>query len=596
MNFIEELNRQIVSKYENYYVSYKQLNDAIIILKERENVADTTSSFLKGILLPKDFTFGDTTAIHGMVEQRPEVRFISLLEHELSKINHFTSLELKTILSSLRQISKRLNRVLKGDDSTRTPKPTAFPSSSATDEITEATSLQAQLASFHSRLVNISDELLTLEHYVQINVVIFQKIAQEFDSQFSDRPPISNWFIPKLIDEPFRNIAFSGLFTVIGSLFNSCITSKPYPSAAESLFVIPAGQALRTKLLFSSLVPLSIPSPAPVPIRSEELSNMRGAYSSASELIHLSILSDRCSIKSISFSPSTHMAEYQLANSSAERHSIPISELEDRLQAVLRGSTMCSIKVIQFDRTGFGTWWVGENVKVCLIESVDILKFVHEINTTSFLRSMDWTSLEGALVNVAESAIASNPNLAELFGPSVVKLGDLKVVEVYMKPARPVGEPRTMMQIPDRTPEQVFSLPPSAPTPLLSASVPAVEASGLSQLEQTAGKAVTMIYPKNYMANERALLAWISAISIQTGIGLSLLNKPGLSFIGSVMCLIALTFLWWSVAVFVRRFRHIQHAPRDGDQSVFFSMRLPTTFGFVQIIVLVVQSLIVLFS
>lgn len=587
MNFIEELNRQIVSKYGNYYVSYKQLNEAISILKERENVADTTSSFLKGILLPKDFTFGDTTAIHGMIEQRPEVRFISLLEHELSKINHFTALELKTILSSLRQLSKRLNRVLKGDDSNRTPNATAFPSSSATDDIAD------NMTSFHSRLVSISDELLTLEHYVQINVVIFQKITQEFDSHFSDRPPISTCFVPKLIDEPFRTVPFSGLFTVIGSLFNSCIPTNSYPSGTESLFVIPDGLALRTKLQFASLVPLTLSSPAPVPIRSEEFSNIKGAYSSSSEWIHLSIISDQCPLKSISVCTSSQTAEYQVE---FETQTISLSELDDLLQAILHGSPLVAIKAIQLDRTCFRSWWVGENVKVGEIQSVDIFKFVHEMTNPNFLRSIDWKLLDGALVKVSDSAIALNEDLAEIFGPSVVRLDDLALIQSVMNPVRPVAESRTIMQIPDRTPEQVFSLPPSAPTPLLSASVPAVSGNGLSQLESSVGNAPTMIYPKNYMANERALLAWISAISIQTGIGLSLLNKPGLSFIGSIMCLIALTFMWWAVVIFVRRFRHMKQAPRDGNQSVYFSMQLPTNFGFVQIIVLVVQSLIVLFS
>ena len=110
--YIRDIDSKIVPKYRNYYVSYKQLSDAIDLLREREaGVDSSSSSLLKGLLLPKDFTFGDTSAIYGLVEQRPEVRFVSLLEHELSKINHFTALEIKTMLALLRQMDRKLNRI-----------------------------------------------------------------------------------------------------------------------------------------------------------------------------------------------------------------------------------------------------------------------------------------------------------------------------------------------------------------------------------------------------------------------------------------------------------------------------------------------------
>ena len=103
-----------------------------------------------------------------------------------------------------------------------------------------------------------------------------------------------------------------------------------------------------------------------------------------------------------------------------------------------------------------------------------------------------------------------------------------------------------------------------------------------------------LIYPKNYMANERSALAWISASAVQAGIGAALLGKPGVSFVGAVICGTALVFLWWSVYVFVRRFRQIKNRT-DANDHVFYSMELATAFGITQLLLLIIQTSVMLF-
>lgn len=600
-DFVDEFSKQIVPKYENYYVSYKQLLEAVSLLKEREALSDTSTNLLRGILLPKDFTFGDTTAIHGIVEQRPEVRFISLLEHELSKINHFTALEVKTILSSLRQVSKRLERILKGEESSRTPKiVTAFPSSATHEDLVDESTVEGRISKLHSRLVTISDELLTLEHYVQMNLVIFEKIASEFDSKFSDRPPITSWFVPRLADESFRNIPFTGLFTLIANLFSkSNLSPKPIQVSTGALFVLPQQFTLRTKLLLASLYPID-PLLISVPTRSEELSNSRGVFTSSKESLYLSIENESSPIKNISYLSGTQSVVVSLRNSQL-LVSVPLADLDEYFGTIKLEKSM-TVKIVQYDRTSIGQWWIGENIRFSTLSADRLTDLVREVIGGSLPKSVEPSErLEGSLLMISEDEIASHANFADIFAQDRIRLSDLAMVDTAMQTV-PSGEIKRQTSVPDRTPEQFFSLPPSAPTPLLSVSLPVASPSGgmLKQapLNEEDVPTVKMIYPKNFMANERAFLAWVSAISVQTGIGLSMVSKPGLSFIGSIVCLIALTFLWWSVLVFVRRFRKMQNAGKDdrSDQAVFFSTKLPTAFGFVQILVLVVQSLIVLFG
>lgn len=96
------------------------------------------------------------------------------------------------------------------------------------------------------------------------------------------------------------------------------------------------------------------------------------------------------------------------------------------------------------------------------------------------------------------------------------------------------------------------------------------------------------------MANERSALAWISATAVQAGVGVAFLGKPGLSLVGALICLVSMWFLWWSILVFVRRFRQLKLKQVENEQ-LFYNMDMPTAFGFAQLIIIAIQTICMLF-
>ena len=601
--YIRDIDSKIVPKYRNYYVSYKQLSDAIDLLREREaGVDSSSSSLLKGLLLPKDFTFGDTSAIYGLVEQRPEVRFVSLLEHELSKINHFTALEIKTMLALLRQMDRKLNRILLGEDMDAATSRKFFPS--AVDDSELALSREDRLASVYDRLVGLSDEMLILEHYVKLNIVIFREIVQEFDDAFSDRPSVGNWFISKLYSEPFAGVPLNALFTIVAKLFVKCERPLPQESGPELAYTVSPENSLRVRLLLSSLTPLDRPDSVPelvwnlastnraIPVRAEDIQHE--AMRSSTEWIRVVVEDEKSSIKSMSYTADGEDAPLHVENTDGTHQTIK----RDDFLSQMTGDCTWPVTLVNYDETRFGSTRFVDNVRVIRCPLFNLEAFLQDFpNLESGLAGPSGSIGRRPSVGSSGSGSISgwtSVSTCVLFTPSSVireRLSDL------LTPMPPTFTLNAITSMPPSSPEIIVPevrLKPYSPiaSPLdFHHPHPTLPMSPKTPIQQAPPR--LPIYPKNFMANERSFLAWISAVSVQSGIGLALLGKSGVSFIGAVISIIALIFLWWAVYVFVRRHRHLKsHSDTGGE--VFYSMELPTVFGCTQIVILAIQSLVML--
>ena len=572
MDIFKDIESQIVPKYRNYYVSYRQLNEAVEVLKGKEASRGSTSgALLKGVILPKDFTFGDTTAIQGLVEQRPEVRFASLLQHEISKLNHFTALEVKTMLAGLRQQERRLSRILSGEDALMNMSRQVFPS--MVDESEASLPPDDKIRLVFQRLLGISEEMLVLEHYVKLNIVIIKRVMDRFDKEFGSFG--SYMSMVSLLKEPFCNLPLEGLFTIVARLFSTCGIFSPETKEAEETFSVQLNSSLRAKLMASSILPIQRPPSMPeslwneskrIPLRSDDLSHEW--MKSSSEQVTIV-----CSSQSFSFMNKSH-AIFTLSDS-GER----ISKQEC---LELMSKTNESLICFHYSETRFGeNCRLLENIRICK-EGFDFESvfsgpddFVDVMNVGAAKQS-NFTRVDHSVVISSSKLLIEK--LSEFISPlpSAFSLPSLK------------GE--------GKHDSSTFSVPLKLPSPLFP--VMRLPLSPKLSIAVTSSQAPTqLIYPKNFMANERSVLAWISAVSVQAGIGMSFLTKPGVSLIGGLVALISLVFLWWAIYLFVLRYRKLGENGdnRDNNGSVFYSMKLPTAFGVTQMAVLSIQFLVLLF-
>ena len=560
-DIFDDIESQIVPKYRNYYVSFKQLIEAIGMLKDTDTSRNSSSgALLKGLILPKDFTFGDTTAIHGLVEQRAEVRFASLLQHEVSKLNHFTALEVKTMLASLRQQERRLARILSGEDAVMSHSARIFPS--VTDEAEILLPPDGKLRLVAERLSFISQEMLVLENYVKLNTLIFQRVVERFDRDQS--APIGTWFLGNLLKEPFCNIPLEGLFSIVAKLFStSGITSVEEVQEGEKIISIPPRDGLRAKLVCASMFPIQRPESIPesvwsgskrVPMRSEDLGH--DSLKSSSEFT--TIVSSKGTFTFVT-----------RIDARAALFRVELNEYvrKEDIEVILPDQEV--VKSFQYTETRFGRntrfldnmrtrTGLFDFKEMCSCEYLDIN---NGFDAASFSRM-------GCSV-----LITSSKNLLEKFKEFKIlnKFSDLENITPFFE--SPNESVTSLVAPPSIVPPPPHRIPVHNPRPL--------------------PKETKLIYPKDFMANERSVFAWMSAISVQAGIGVSLLSKSGVSFIGGVISLTSIAFLWWAVYVFIQRYRHLKNT-KSMNSYCFYSMELPTYFGLTQIAILTVQILVFL--
>jgi uncharacterized membrane protein YidH (DUF202 family) len=596
---VDEVESQIVPKYRNYYVSYKQLLESIDVLHERDETADSASgALLKGLILPKDFAFGDTTAIFGLVEQRAEVRFVSLLQHEVSKLNHFTSLEIKTMLTTLRQLDRKLDRILNQENINAGFGRRAFPS--ATDEAELAMTVEEKLGAVYEKLISISDEVLILEHYVKLNIVILQRVIEAFDRVFS--PPIGTWFVANLANESFANVPFTGLFSLLARLFaktgRSSVSDSMPALSKERVFSISPSATLRAKLLLGSAtkiqraenVPETVWSSFRVPLYSEELGHESMRTAAATIRIVLDSHPDNIAavIIHIAFE---RPAEIEFMDGT--KRDLNYEELSHMPPTF--------VSAIVYEETVFSRARVIENIKIRKG------KFSFESALSSEGFELDRGFVPERRQSV-ESAYSSEARYTRM-STNIILISSESVQAKFADLLTPLSTPFSMNDLTMLTPaapsvadSEESQTPPLIPLPVHSPIMPHVHPTlpirhslSSTQRATTPVMATRMIHPKNFMANERSLLAWISATTLQSGIGLALLGKSGTSFIGALLCIVSLCFLWWSVVVFIKRFRQLRD-PKAEKAHMFYSMDQCTVFGFAQMTLLVIQSLVFIWT
>ena len=60
-------------------------------------------------------------------------------------------------------------------------------------------------------------------------------------------------------------------------------------------------------------------------------------------------------------------------------HSLPLSELGDHVQNLLGSTRLYPVKLVQFLRTNFGPYWLGEQFKVSVLEHSDLVDVVTDM-------------------------------------------------------------------------------------------------------------------------------------------------------------------------------------------------------------------------
>jgi uncharacterized membrane protein YidH (DUF202 family) len=448
---------------------------------------------------------------------------------------------------------------------------------------------EQKLRAVYDRLVSLCDEMLVIENYVRVNIEIFKRIVEEFDKAFADRSaPIGTWFVANLANEPFANIPFGGLFTVVSHLFSECSRSENPEGPLSIAMSVPTHSILRVKLLLSTLSSLCKPETTPdqlwqnlsVPLRSEELSHESIQPQTRVTLI---LFPDQHTYSSLAIvTPSDGTALIEL--SSGETKRISASQVAE---------VVCTeaVSVFTFQETRFAHARLLEGVRV----RTGLFDF--EAFSESF-------EVDAGFGNIAETRRQSTGSAEArpvgrlshiLLCTSSLPLNRLTEFAVRLPDSFSLRELEQSGTEIGGEEERFPVTPPFAARPMPSPLIthPLLPMSPAVHPLRPAKQQTTLIYPKNYMANERSFLAWVSAIAVQTGIGLALMGKRGQSFAGCLVCLVSLVFLWWAVYVFLQRFRQLKN-PKPQDANVFDSMQLPTVFGMTQLLILLLQTLIFL--
>eukprot|EP00442_Polarella_glacialis_P025574 CAMPEP_0115085738 /NCGR_PEP_ID=MMETSP0227-20121206/22133_1 /TAXON_ID=89957 /ORGANISM="Polarella glacialis, Strain CCMP 1383" /LENGTH=762 /DNA_ID=CAMNT_0002474991 /DNA_START=110 /DNA_END=2398 /DNA_ORIENTATION=+ len=173
MKFGKQIKRLADREHLNHYLAYDVLKKAINVVFEadQEGEADIVEAFGNS---PK-----------GGTSQPKDSRFRGLLDHQLTKVNLFFALQLRTLLDKLRECQRALRNYSPGP---------------AGDEL---------LSTAARYLEEAAEELVNLENFRRLNFTGFRKIAKKFDKQWSQakkvggQASLSSWFVPSLLRQFF---------------------------------------------------------------------------------------------------------------------------------------------------------------------------------------------------------------------------------------------------------------------------------------------------------------------------------------------------------------------------------------------------------
>lgn len=184
MRFGQSIIEKADPRFADYYISYKQLKKAITLITG----SDTSAFTIKEVTE----SFGHIRALGGSIYRPPESRFQDLLQHELVKINNFSTDFERNLKESLINLNERV----KG--------------AKVTFE---------DLKSVEAEVDGLAKDISLLEEYQRLNFTGFRKICKKYDK--NSRSASSSWFISRLVMEPFMNVDFENLLLTFSSLNQS---------------------------------------------------------------------------------------------------------------------------------------------------------------------------------------------------------------------------------------------------------------------------------------------------------------------------------------------------------------------------------------
>lgn len=184
VKFGKQIKRLAEPTHLNHFIAYDVLKKAISIVVDGAQTETGKPEDLREV----NETFGHSTTTPSC--RPPDSRFHDLLQHELSKVNRFFSLQLRTLLDKFREAQKNL----------------------LTFKAKQGRDADEALSSAEHNLEEAAEELVALEHFRRLNFTGFRKIVKKFDKQWlkvgSGKDAMSAWFMPQLLREFFVAVPF----------------------------------------------------------------------------------------------------------------------------------------------------------------------------------------------------------------------------------------------------------------------------------------------------------------------------------------------------------------------------------------------------
>ena len=175
MKFGRKLSESAHPAFRNYYIAYKDLKEAIKVITGEsvpsEDLVGTGSIVLE--LLRKS-TETDGLGGKGGITRTPESQFQELLDHELIKINNFSTVQFSVLLEEIREILYRLTHSME-----------------------------------NMGLENLRNEIVAFDEYLRLNFSGFRKALKKFDKW--NRSDSSNWFLQRVVRSDFMLIQIDRL-------------------------------------------------------------------------------------------------------------------------------------------------------------------------------------------------------------------------------------------------------------------------------------------------------------------------------------------------------------------------------------------------
>jgi len=184
MKFGKQLKQLADPTHLGHCIAYDTLKKAISVVVAADRPANDDTSSIRADIDVLENVFGQSTPMFPC--QPPDSRFHGLLQHELEKVNRFAALQFRTLLDTLREAQRALQRCLSGGG---------------------AGNDQLEAGGAERLLDAAADQLMALEGFRVLNFAGFRKIAKKFDKRSKEagtkKGNLTTWFIPQLLREFF---------------------------------------------------------------------------------------------------------------------------------------------------------------------------------------------------------------------------------------------------------------------------------------------------------------------------------------------------------------------------------------------------------